>query len=566
MPDVRGSAHEGINSPESLGSVSHCWQRVGHAGLGDNGCMSEPSASFSELGQHELDRASIRMLSEPFCRRNHVVVLGKVDRAATDEPVTVGMVTPEDATTRMHIADFLQRPINVVQLNRHEVERALNAGFGAAGGATRADLIIRPRPASPRPDAVELVDRLLASAVARKASDIHVERYADDVDLRLRIDGILHQVFTEMAPGNVEEVVSRIKVLASLDISERRQPQDGRIRAAIHPDGEAHDESAGGGEPRVVDFRVSVVPSPWGEDVVIRILDASAGLVPVARLGMSAEAEALFLQLLTNPEGLVLVTGPTGSGKTTTLYAALAQINDGRRKIITAEDPIEYHVAKVNQKQVSAQLTHATLLRAMLRQDPNVLLVGELRDLETGSMALNAAGTGHLVLGTLHTGDAVGAVARLRGLGLDDTDIANALLAVLAQRLVRRICADCSQPGAVTPAQAELLGPLLDDVAVAEGRGCEACQYTGYRGRVGLYELLVADPGLQDLIVTGAHNAKLRAHARAHGFRTLVDDGLAKVAAGVTSVSELVRVVPYRHIVAARDDRGISGGRPGSPG
>lgn len=509
--------------------------------------MPEPSVPFSELGHHELDRASIRLLPEPFCRRNHVVVLGKVDRAAAREPVTVGMLAPEDATTRLHIADFLQRPLHVVRLNRHEIERALASGFGA-GAAVQADLVIRPRPPSPRPDAVELIDRLLASAVARKASDIHIETYADDVDLRLRVDGILHQTFTEMAPANVAEVVSRIKVLANLDIAERRQPQDGRIRAVIEGDG--------GGEARVVDFRVSVVPSPWGEDVVIRILDAGAGLVPVARLGMSAEMEALFLRLLTNPEGLVLVTGPTGSGKTTTLYAALAQINDGRRKIITAEDPIEYYVAKVNQKQVSAQMTHAALLRAMLRQDPNVLLVGELRDLETGSMALNAAGTGHLVLGTLHTGDAVGTVARLRGLGLDDTDIANALLAVLAQRLVRRICPDCSQPGAATPAEIELCGPLLEGVEVKEGRGCEACQHTGYRGRIGLYELLLGDPGLQDLIVAGAHNVKLRAHARANGFRTLVDDGLAKVAAGITTLAELVRVVPYRHIVAARDERG----------
>lgn len=507
--------------------------------------MSEPGQPFSELGQHELDRASIRLLPEPFCRRKHVVVLGKVDRAATHQPITLGMAAPEDAATRLHIADFLQRPVEVVRLNRLEIDRALDIGFGG-GPAARADLIIRPRPPSPRPDAVEMVERLLASAVARKASDIHIETYADDVDLRLRIDGILHQTFTEMAPGNVAEVVSRIKVLARLDIAERRQPQDGRIRAAI--------EAEDGGAARVVDFRVSVVPSPWGEDVVIRILDASAGLVPVARLGMSAEVEALFLRLLKNPEGLVLVTGPTGSGKTTTLYAALAQMNDGRRKIITAEDPIEYYVAKVNQKQVSTQMTHASLLRAMLRQDPNVLLVGELRDLETGSMALNAAGTGHLVLGTLHTGDAVGTVARLRGLGLDDTDIANALLAVLAQRLVRRICAECSQPAAATPAEIELFGPLLAGVEARAGRGCEACQHTGYRGRVGLYELLLADPGLQDLVVAGAHNVKLRAHARAHGFRTLVDDGLAKVAAGVTTLAELVRVVPYRHIVAARDD------------
>ena len=214
-----------------------------------------------------------------------------------------------------------------------------------------------------------------------RSSDIHIESYPGDVDLRLRIDGILHQAYTDMDPTTVTEVVSRIKVLAQLDITERRRPQDGRIRAVIER----------GEERRVVDFRVSVVPSPAGEDVVIRILDASAGLVPVNKLGMRPDMETLFLQLLSNPEGLVLVTGPTGSGKTTTLYGALAQLNDGRRKIITAEDPIEYFVPKVNQKQVSAQMPHALLLRALLRQDPNVLLVGEIRDQETGSMALNAA-------------------------------------------------------------------------------------------------------------------------------------------------------------------------------
>jgi type II secretory ATPase GspE/PulE/Tfp pilus assembly ATPase PilB-like protein len=506
--------------------------------------MSDRDQSFSELGQYELDRASIRLLPEPFCRRNHVVVLGKVDRAGAHEPVTVGMLAPEDAATRLHLADFLQRPVRPVRLNRYEIETALAAGFGAEVTVS-ADLVIRPRPPSARPDAVELVDRMLADAVSRGASDIHVETYADDVDLRLRIDGILHQAFTDMTPANVHEVVSRIKVLAGLDIAERRRPQDGRLRAVI--------ENEGG--QKVIDFRISVVPSPWGEDVVIRLLDASVGLVPVSRLGMSAEVEALFLQLMTNPEGLVLVTGPTGSGKTTTLYAALAQLGDGRLKIITAEDPIEYFVPKINQKQVSEQLTHAVLLRALLRQDPNVMLVGELRDRETGSMALNAAATGHLVLGTLHTADAVGTVARLRGLGLDDTEMADALLAVLAQRLVRRICTSCSQPCAASAEQTALLGSLLDGVEPREGQGCDACHHTGYRGRTGIYELLLADPGLQDLIVAGAHGVKLRAHARAHGFHTLVEDALVKIAAGVTTVDELVRVVPYRHIVAAREER-----------
>jgi type II secretory ATPase GspE/PulE/Tfp pilus assembly ATPase PilB-like protein len=517
--------------------------------------MSDRNQSFSELAQYELDRASIRLLPEPFCRRNNVVVLGKVDRAGAHEPVTVGMLAPEDAATRMHLADFLQRPVRPVRLNRYEIERALQAGFGNAA-PVRADVIIKPRPPSDRPDAVELVDRLLSDAVARKASDIHVETYADDVDLRLRIDGILHQAYTDMTPANVSEVVSRIKVLADLDIAEHRRPQDGRIRAVIETDG----------AQKVIDFRVSVVPSPWGEDVVMRLLDASVGLVPVRQLGMSAEVEALFLGLMTNPEGLVLVTGPTGSGKTTTLYAALAQLNDGRRKIITAEDPIEYFVPKVNQKQVSEQLTHPVLLRALLRQDPNVMLVGELRDLETGSMALNAAATGHLVLGTLHTADAVGTVARLRGLGLDDTEMADALLAVLAQRLVRRICTSCSQPCAAGPEQVALLGPLLDGIEPREGQGCDACHHAGYRGRTGIYELLLADPGLQDLIVAGAHGVKLRAHARARGFRTLVEDALDKIAAGVTTVDELMRVVPYRHIVAAREERRAAISGAGSPG
>ncbi|HYO52771.1 GspE/PulE family protein, partial [Archangium sp.] len=498
--------------------------------------MAQGSDTFSELSQYTLDRHSIRLLPEPFCRRHSVVVLDKIDVRTPDAHVTIGMADPDNQALRFRISDYLRRPIRPVKLNRYEIETALRAGFGV-GPQTKADLVIRKRPPSQHPPTpVELVDDLLAGAVERKASDIHIESYLDDVDLRYRIDGILHQAYTDMDPESVQEVVSRIKVLAGMDITEHRRPQDGRIRAVI----------AQGEEQQVIDYRVSVVPSPGGEDVVIRVLDSSAGLVPVSKLGMNPDTERLLLQLLSNPEGLILVTGPTGSGKTTTLYGALAQLNDGRKKIITAEDPIEYYVPKVNQKEVSPQMSHAVLLRALLRQDPNVMLVGEIRDLETGSMALNAAATGHVVLGTLHTADAVGAVGRLRGLELDDADIADSLLAVLAQRLVRRICPQCEAPAEPTRKQKELLGPLLEGLQPRTGVGCEECHHTGYRGRTGIYELLVVDSGMQDLIAQGAHSAQLRRYARTHGFRTLVEDALDKLAAGHTTLAELVRVIPYR--------------------
>jgi general secretion pathway protein E len=520
--------------------------------------MAPPDVpSFSELPQFTLDRESLRLLPESFCRRLGVAVMGKVDPEAETEALTVAMLDPEDTSVRCRIADFLQRPVRAVRLNRYEIDAALEVGFGAGTHGT-VDVVLRQgTPLSVRPSALELVNHVLSEAVAQNASDIHLESYPDDVDLRYRIDGILHQTYTDISPDSMPEVVSRIKVLSGLDIAEKRRPQDGRLRALYESD-------AG---KKFVDFRVSVVPSQLGEDVVIRLLDAAVGLVPVDQLGMTPEVRATVLRLLGNPEGLVLVTGPTGSGKTTTLYAALARLNDGRKKIITAEDPIEYVVPKVNQKQVTPQMSHLSLLRALLRQDPNVMLVGEIRDLETGSTALMAASTGHVVLGTLHTADAIGAVSRLRGLKLEDGDIAEALLAVLAQRLVRKICPGCSAPTTPTPEQVALLGPLLDGVEPRAGQGCETCRHTGFKGRVGLFELLVVDPEMQLLIASGEPGVKLRQHARAKGFRTLVDDALAKVAEGVTTLHELTRVVPYRYILTAREERqGAEAARPPEAG
>jgi general secretion pathway protein E/type IV pilus assembly protein PilB len=507
--------------------------------------MAVDDPPFSELSQFTLDRESLRLLPESFCRRLQVAVLGKVDATVPTAPVSVGMLHPDDLPVRYRIADFLRRPVQPVRLNRYEIESALEVGFGTGPHIT-SDLVLRPGTAlSEVPTAMELVSHVLASAVEQQASDIHLESYRDDVDLRYRVDGILHQAYTDIDPRSLPEVVGRIKVLAGLDITEHRRPQDGRLRAVIE-----RDEGR-----KVVDFRVSVVPSPGGEDVVIRILDATVGLVPVDKLGMPPELEATFLQLLGNPEGLVLVTGPTGSGKTTTLYSALARLNDGRKKIITAEDPIEYLVPKVNQKQVTPQMPYLTLLRALLRQDPNVVLVGEIRDQETGSTALTAAATGHVVLGTLHTADAIGAVARLRGLKLDDVDIADALLAVLAQRLVRRVCPQCAVPVTPTAEQVALLGRLLDGVRPRSGQGCDACHHTGYRGRVGIFELLVLDPDLRQLIAQGAPGVELHRYARSRGFRSLVEDAMEKVARGDTTLHELTRVVPYRYLVGARDER-----------
>ena len=505
--------------------------------------MSGQEEGFAELGQFALDPSTVRRLPRPFCEEHEVVALSAAGGGPND-PVTVALADPGDRLLLRRVADLLERPLRPVRLNRFEIARALDLGWGRPASDLERHLLY-PRVLDVDAGAPELVDHLLLTALDRGASDIHIECYREDVDLRLRVDGILHQVFTDLSPDNVRQVVRRIKVLAELDLVERRRPQDGRLTVQrVAADGSAGEQ---------IDLRVSIVPGPAGEDVVIRVLSGEVGLLTLGDLGLDEAMAATLERLLANPEGLVLVTGPTGSGKTTTLYAALARLNDGRRKIVTAEDPIEYLVPKVNQKQVSTRVGMHALLRALLRHDPDVMLVGEIRDRETGSTALAAAATGHLVLGTLHTADAVGAVSRLRGLELDDLDIADALLAVLAQRLVRRLCPACRRPEPPQAAHAELFGALLDGVAPQAGAGCPACRHTGYRGRVGLFELLLVDPGQQARIAARAPTLELRDAAAANGHVGLVADGLAKVAAGLTSLDELVRVLPYRQVVTARE-------------
>lgn len=501
---------------------------------------------FVELSHFELDEATVRRLPLSFAARNRCVVLGKVDTGSF-EPVQLGMVDPAgDGAVVELLSNRWGRPIEPVLLNQFEVDRALDVGYPGARaiiGLHELDL----RTPAPGPDSTpaDLLDDALMIAVARLASDLHIEAFSDDVDVRIRVDGVLEQLNTRISPANLPAVVGRVKALANLDIAERRGPQDGRFRCSI----------VDGSRRSVRDFRVSVLPGPSGEDVVIRVLDTTAGLRPVTQLGLAAPECARLLDLLSNPEGLIVVTGPTGSGKTTTLYSALLELQTPQRKIITAEDPIEFWLPKISQKQVGPKASYAELVRAFLRQDPDVLLVGEVRDEQTAWAAARAASTGHLVLTTLHSADPVGTLVRLRNLGLPDDVLAESLLAVLGQRLLRRICPGCSHPAFLTAEQEAALGPLAANLEPQRGVGCDACRGGGYLGRVGVFELAVFTRDLQDAITAGASPTEMRALLEAQGHRSIVDDALDKIRAGVTTVDELLRAIPRRLVSAATQRR-----------
>jgi len=363
---------------------------------------------------------------------------------------------------------------------------------------------------------IRLLNALLAQAVKDGASDIHVEPYERGLAVRFRVDGLLHDVL-EPPARLAATLASRVKIMAGLDIAERRLPQDGRVAVRV----------AG----RDVDVRVSIVPTAFGERVVLRLLERASALRDLPDLGLAPATAARLERVLGQSHGIVLVTGPTGSGKTTTLYAALRRLAGGERNIMTIEDPIEYQLRGIGQVQASSRigLTFAAGLRAVLRQDPDVILVGEIRDRETVEIAMQAALTGHLVFSTLHTNDAPGAMTRLVDMGVEPFLISSSVLAVLAQRLLRRVCDGCAVPG-----------PPGDEPRHA-GPGCAACRGTGYRGRTAIHELLVVDGPVRALVMARADAAAIRRHATAAGMTTLRDDGLGKARAGITTVAEVLR-------------------------
>src|SRR5881628_1704962 len=377
---------------------------------------------------------------------------------------------------------------------------------------------------------VRLVNLLIENAIDAEASDIHVEPFEDTFRIRYRLDGILFD--QEAPPRRLQAAVtSRIKLMAEMNIAERRLPQDGRIRVTLRS--------------RRVDIRVSTIPTVHGESIVMRLLDRSSVFLPMEKLGFSPAMLPRFEGLIKRPHGILLVTGPTGSGKTTTLYGALDKINSPDRKIITVEDPVEYQLKGVNQIHVKPKigLTFATGLRHIVRQDPDVILIGEIRDLETAEIAIQAALTGHLVFSTLHTNDAPAAITRLQDMGVEPYLVASVLEGVLAQRLVRRVCAACRVPDTPSAADLDALGVVApDNTQLLRGKGCDECRGTGYRGRMGIYELFPITEDARSLMLRRSSSRDIRQHAIAAGMITLRMDGWRRACEGLTTVEEILRV------------------------
>ncbi|MBI3115109.1 MAG: type II/IV secretion system protein [Candidatus Kerfeldbacteria bacterium] len=377
---------------------------------------------------------------------------------------------------------------------------------------------------------VQGIEQILRLAVTNKASDIHIEPEYDRVRVRFRVDGVLREI--EQHPISLlDPMVSRIKVLANLDIAERRRAQDGRFQLKI--------------EDQELDVRVSVFPTIHGQNAVLRVLDKSTILVGLERLGMAEDDFALYEQMITSPYGIIFVTGPSGSGKTTTLYSTLNKINTVEKSMVTLEDPIEYQLPMVRQSQIDpdAGLTFASGLRYLLRQDPDVILVGEIRDVDTAEIAVRAALTGHLVLTTLHTNDSIGAIARLTDMGIEPVLIASATIGVIAQRLVRTVCARCAEPYQAPTELLERLGlPNKKSVELVRAKGCEQCGYTGYRGRTGIFEIFLPDEELRQLITSKASADVLTKISLQRGMKTLREHGWQKALQKVTTVEEVLRV------------------------
>ncbi len=484
---------------------------------------------------------STRRPSYAFAKRHGVLVLGVSDTGAE---VLFSPTASLDALTELR--RFMDCPVRPRAVDQEEFARHLQKMYERGGGAaeTMEDLgealdlgqvasqLSEPEDLLESQDdapIIRLINALLTEALKENASDVHIEPFEGRLAVRLRVDGVLREV---LSPPKVLAplLVSRVKVMANLDIAERRLPQDGRISLRI----------AG----RPVDVRVSTIPTGHGERVVLRLLDKGEGQLDLEHLGMDPVSRDELDNLIHRPHGIILVTGPTGSGKTTTLYAALSRLNDHQRNMMTVEDPIEYYMDGISQTQVNSKvdMSFARGLRAILRQDPDVVMVGEIRDLETVEIAIQASLTGHMVLSTLHTNSAVGAITRLRDMGVEPFLLSSSLIGVLAQRLVRRLCPDCRRPFHPTVEQCTALGFVpTDDTMLHEPVGCPKCSHTGYRGRSGIFELVIVDEDMRTLIHDGASEQVMERRARTR-TPSIQYDGRQKVLQGQTSLEEVLRV------------------------
>jgi len=471
------------------------------------------------------------------------------------DALIVAVADPFNADPIRSLSYLIDRRVEQRIAAPSDVEKALNrlyqdadtapdgekAASGTLAGAEAIeDDVRRLKDLASEAPVIRLVHDLIARAVETLASDIHIEPRADSVHVRFRLDGILHTV-ERLPPALRPAVTSRIKIMARLNIAERRLPQDGRIRATVRG--------------KDIDLRVSTIPTLYGESVVLRVLDRSSTQHDFEALGFNAEVLTALRKTLAEPNGIVLVTGPTGSGKTTTLYTALGSLDSGTQKVFTVEDPIEYELAGINQIQVQPQigLTFSSALRSILRQDPDVIMIGEIRDLETAEIAIQASLTGHLVLSTVHTNSAAATLTRLIEMGVVDYLLASSLTAVLAQRLVRRLCS-CAVPMEMSKSLVEKLwqgahadaadGPSIADMAAGVRRpvGCEACRGTGYRGRTSIGEMLVMSGRVRDLLLSGAGEHAIAEQAVAAGMISMYRDGLTRAFRGETTIEEVLRV------------------------
>ena len=503
-------------------------------------------AEFVEIAEQTIEDDVISSVPRSVAHQYKVVPLYQDDLS-----VTVAMSDPSDLDAIDALGQALNKEVKISVADEDEIEDALKQYYGAAkddsvskliqditegdvqistlgevsveedGGAVDADTPI-----------IKLVNTMIVEAFRLGASDIHLEPLAARFRMRYRIDGVCHE--QKSPPRRLQaSIISRLKIMSEMDIAEKRVPQDGRIQANV------------GGKS--IDLRVSCLPTTHGESIVMRLLDKEGLKLGLGQLGFLADDQQTFEKLIQLPDGILLVTGPTGSGKTTTLYSCLNYINKPDRKIITVEDPVEYLLEGINQVQVNTavDLTFANALRAMLRQAPNVVMLGEIRDYETASIAINASLTGHLVFSTLHTNDAPSAVTRLTDIGVKPFLIASATRCLMAQRLVRKICSKCEAP--TTPDKSDLLALGLDPDKIKDpnflaGKGCDKCNGTGHKGRFGLFEVFVVDDESRKMIVNKVTTTELRRRAREVGMRTLREDGARKAVAGMTTANEVLRV------------------------
>jgi type IV pilus assembly protein PilB len=536
-------------SKESRKSVADELIRLGYA-TGDDvmrAMAQEHGLDFVNLNEVVIPPSVVELLPESVARENAVLPL-----AEDDGTLRVIMSDPTDYDTREKLVFILNRKIEIALAPREMILEAINKHYGQVDGES-ADSMLQEftdtaidftettdEAATGTEETVDessapivrLVQLIINEAVQLRASDIHVEPFEDRLRIRYRIDGVL--IERDSPPKRLAgALLSRIKILSKMDIAERRRPQDGRIKI-----------TAGQKE---LDLRVSVLPTNHGQSVVMRLLDKDNIRVGIRQLGLSENEFKVFKQLIKRPNGIILVTGPTGSGKTTTLYAALNELNRPDTKIITAEDPVEYYLPGINQVEVrhSIGLDFAAIIRSMLRQAPNIILVGEMRDAETASMGIQASLTGHLVFSTLHTNDAPGAITRMIDMGVPAYLVSSSIIAVLAQRLVRVVCTKCKQPfQPPEPAlQAAGITPEMASKATfMKGRGCNHCHQGGYKGRIGIYELMLMTSKIRELAFEGAPTQVIRRTAINLGMTTLYSDGISKVLKGVTTLEEIFRV------------------------